>query len=1049
MGLAGALLIVLGAALCLPPYCSAAPAKLAGAECEAALTADVRSTLSRPNRDWQTKSWRKGCKVDAADLQACISACQNGCCPGSGKKKCSGSAEDPSWCCQWNTCSGGNCCAQSQHVCRGACNARFYGLRPAGDCTDVDWGHSGHSAVRSDGTSAQCDYYKGGGSCALFGLPHCAKTCHLCCSGDECGAGDMQQAAGPAPNSTNTSVVELTVTQRAVVGVTIASATLAVGSGVVAFASSAGAAGAAGVSGATAGAAAGGGGAGGGLGGGLGGGVAAAPGLQALAALGVASTLQHASVLGRFQAVPADVRAVASSFDFANFFFPPPFALSVGGGGGGASPQSSSSSSRRRSRSRSRRDRRLALPATPNASATTDGDSEDVARVLLGAYDDAVDFFVGNIFWVSVILAAELVAIGLLELPFWSAGGNNRYHRRLRAARDLARDLFVTTLCLCFQGMLLSSAVLISESFRHGSVCSSGAANATIGGAGEGIFACSGSGQSLLVLAWVVTGLVLLVYPSFLFYYLARYIRPLRLELYDASASAKGYLGRRSAAQLKATGGSTACEDDVTFLQRQYANLRPSHGGERGAQKQLGGISSSSGSSSSSSSSSSSDADGNGGNKGTRGAAPPPVSPSLHRRKKAVRKDLRRCRDVGFHVGATAFRATGRSIVYLKHAEPAMGHVHIVDGLANTGNAVHWRQRLRIWCLAARLRHRCCTRLCGGKRPPQVSRGHWARPQSRRTLIMASLYIQYDASRWYWAMHLPVATFIRAVLAAVGGFSSVTLDAQDNTAAPAAEWALPALLVVEVLLLAGFVLDDPFRMRDEMWLFYTCQACAIAAVSMALSAAAAAGGGTPASPLNRTSGSSPEAPATAGGSTQTLSLVILILYNVALVARMALLLRRWRVTRSMKVSLDAEARMRERRSLGLRDSVSREGSFDDMWKQANDERLKAARLLGMDLGDDTSFMEMRGRRSDGIRAEDPNTNKGPPNEGGAAQLVVQGERRQTEHDFSSIQEARDWATSKLSRGPQGGASETPEAATTGLELHIMPAKIRGQRDTEL
>ena len=45
---------------------------------------------------------------------------------------------------------------------------------------------------------------------------------------------------------------------------------------------------------------------------------------------------------------------------------------------------------------------------------------------------------------------------------------------------------------------------------------------------------------------------------------------------------------------------------------------------------------------------------------------------------------------------------------------------------------------------------------------------------------------------------------------------------------------LAILLAFEVLLLLMYIIDDPFRVRIDMWLFYSCQIASIIAVTLAL-----------------------------------------------------------------------------------------------------------------------------------------------------------------------------------------------------------------------
>ena len=79
-----------------------------------------------------------------------------------------------------------------------------------------------------------------------------------------------------------------------------------------------------------------------------------------------------------------------------------------------------------------------------------------------------------------------------------------------------------------------------------------------------------------------------------------------------------------------------------------------------------------------------------------------------------------------------------------------------------------------------------------------------------------------DGSRWYWPLHLPVASFIRGILAAVGGYNDLrtrSLGSEDSgesgsstklksQSSASSAGPLMALLAFEALLLMLYVADE-------------------------------------------------------------------------------------------------------------------------------------------------------------------------------------------------------------------------------------------------
>ena len=99
-----------------------------------------------------------------------------------------------------------------------------------------------------------------------------------------------------------------------------------------------------------------------------------------------------------------------------------------------------------------------------------------------------------------------------------------------------------------------------------------------------------------------------------------------------------------------------------------------------------------------------------------------------------------------------------------------------------------------------------------------------------------------------------------------------------------------------------YVADDPFRVRLDMWMFYSCQAASVAAVALAVgvllveeAAASSSEGGK-------------------GGESIGFSVMVLVAYTFSLLVRSCIYVKRWSDTRRMKNKHRKAMAMRERRA---------------------------------------------------------------------------------------------------------------------------------------
>ena len=99
-----------------------------------------------------------------------------------------------------------------------------------------------------------------------------------------------------------------------------------------------------------------------------------------------------------------------------------------------------------------------------------------------------------------------------------------------------------------------------------------------------------------------------------------------------------------------------------------------------------------------------------------------------------------------------------------------------------------------------------------------------------------------------------------------------------------------------------YVADDPFRVRLDMWMFYSCQAASVAAVALAVgvllveeAAASSSEGGE-------------------GGESIGFSVMVLVAYTFSLLVRSCIYVKRWSDTRRMKNKHRKAMAMRERRA---------------------------------------------------------------------------------------------------------------------------------------
>lgn len=126
--------------------------------------------------------------------------------------------------------------------------------------------------------------------------------------------------------------------------------------------------------------------------------------------------------------------------------------------------------------------------------------------------------------------------------------------------------------------------------------------------------------------------------------------------------------------------------------------------------------------------------------------------------------------------GGPMITAVGPTIVYQRHLD------QMVEQLWTA-----WEHPMDAEELASRSRGFCCRKLfrrcvagwnlcvfrnrCGGREIPR-KRGEWARPTDHSSALFVSHVIMYDGSRWYWPLHLPITTFLRAILASLSNYNS-------------------------------------------------------------------------------------------------------------------------------------------------------------------------------------------------------------------------------------------------------------------------------------
>lgn len=114
---------------------------------------------------------------------------------------------------------------------------------------------------------------------------------------------------------------------------------------------------------------------------------------------------------------------------------------------------------------------------------------------------------------------------------------------------------------------------------------------------------------------------------------------------------------------------------------------------------------------------------------------------------------------------------------------------------------------------------------------------------------------------------------------------------------------LAILLAFEVLLLLMYIIDDPFRVRIDMWLFYSCQIASIIAVTLALAVV-----------VHEESGE-------ADPRIALFPVFVLGIYTFSLLARSSVYVKRWFDVRRMKKKAAKTMNMRERRASAMKTAV--------------------------------------------------------------------------------------------------------------------------------
>jgi hypothetical protein len=114
---------------------------------------------------------------------------------------------------------------------------------------------------------------------------------------------------------------------------------------------------------------------------------------------------------------------------------------------------------------------------------------------------------------------------------------------------------------------------------------------------------------------------------------------------------------------------------------------------------------------------------------------------------------------------------------------------------------------------------------------------------------------------------------------------------------------LAILLAFEILLLLMYIVDDPFRVRIDMWLFYSCQIASIIAVTLALAVV-----------VHEESGE-------ADPRVALFPVFVLGIYSFSLLARCSVYVKRWFDVRRMKKKAAKTMNMRERRASAMKTAV--------------------------------------------------------------------------------------------------------------------------------
>ena len=599
---------------------------------------------------------------------------------------------------------------------------------------------------------------------------------------------------------------------------------------------------------------------------------------EAILSLGIADALQQLSITGRFFPRHTAMAQLLGTFDFANLWLPLPAALAT------------NSSKTEQAQAHQQRTRHLFAPEEKTQNRTSSSATPSDPSALS---DQMSSIFLGNVFWVAVIVAAEVVALLIVDRAFCARCCScfcarcccGRRCTTLHRTQYMARKMIIHTISLTFHGLCITSVTVIAHVDSQ-TRKQDDAFNLVVN----------------VILAFVVAGLVTLLYPGLLGYFIFQRVRPRKLETHEQRIG-RLQLAQRASALLKKAehpNASSPAASVKKWEDRAKTLMRELSGG---------------------------DGDGGGAPAGaeipptaprptssriTVAAkamallAPAPAAPAPERQRRELESELRQVRRGlqkekwrHFRTGTLALRAVGQTIVYDRCVDP--GLERIWSHAKSSGCCF-------TWCRACVYRHRC--------RGVPVTRGHWTRPADRSSTLVTSHIIMFDGSRWYWGYASPLFSLLRAVLAALSEFddpSAAKPPAMNGTVAT--DWTdggaplssssslrkvgpLAGLVALEVALLLAYIVDDPFRVRHDMWLSYVCQVFTILAGVASLVI------------LVHLFDSANGSDATGGAGAAA---VVMVIHCLGILARTAIFIKRWREGRRMKRENARSIAMRERR----------------------------------------------------------------------------------------------------------------------------------------